>query len=50
MARSLAGIPAAVIFIRSLGGLSRTADENSKEEDVRLCVEVLAETVAGALS
>jgi N-carbamoyl-L-amino-acid hydrolase len=50
MARLLAGIPTAMIFIRSLGGLSHTAEENSKEEDVWLGVEVLAETVAGAMS
>jgi N-carbamoyl-L-amino-acid hydrolase len=42
-----AGIPSAMLFVRSLnGGVSHSPDELSSEEDVELAIDVLA----GALS
>jgi N-carbamoyl-L-amino-acid hydrolase len=38
-----AGVPAAMLFVRSLnGGISHSPDEHSDEEDVELAVDVLA--------
>jgi len=37
-----AGVPSAMLFVRSLsGGVSHSPDEHSSEEDVALAVEVL---------
>jgi acetylornithine deacetylase/succinyl-diaminopimelate desuccinylase-like protein len=42
-----AGIPSAMLFVRSLaGGISHAPEEESSEEDVGLAVEVLAATLA----
>ena len=38
-----AGVPSAMLFVRSLnGGVSHSPDELSSEEDIALAVEVLA--------
>jgi beta-ureidopropionase / N-carbamoyl-L-amino-acid hydrolase len=38
-----AGVPAAMLFVRSLnGGISHSPDEHSADEDVELAVDVLA--------
>jgi N-carbamoyl-L-amino-acid hydrolase len=38
-----AGVPAAMLFVRSLnGGISHSPDEHSAAEDVELAVDVLA--------
>jgi hydantoinase/carbamoylase family amidase len=42
-----AGVPSAMLFVRSLnGGVSHSPDELSSEEDVSLAVDVLAATLA----
>jgi acetylornithine deacetylase/succinyl-diaminopimelate desuccinylase-like protein len=42
-----AGVPSAMLFVRSLnGGISHSPDELSSEEDVELAVDVLAGTLA----
>jgi N-carbamoyl-L-amino-acid hydrolase len=42
-----AGVPAAMLFVRSLkGGVSHSPDELSSEEDVELAVDVLADALA----
>jgi acetylornithine deacetylase/succinyl-diaminopimelate desuccinylase-like protein len=42
-----AGVPAAMLFVRSLaGGVSHSPDELSSPEDVELGVEVLTATLA----
>ena len=41
-----AGVPAAMLFVRSRGGISHHPDEESSVEDVALGVEVLAAAVA----
>jgi len=42
-----AGVPSAMLFVRSLnGGVSHSPDELSSEEDVALAVDVLAATLA----
>jgi hydantoinase/carbamoylase family amidase len=43
------GIPTAMIFVRSRGGVSHTADEDSREDDLKLGVRALAETVASVI-
>jgi hydantoinase/carbamoylase family amidase len=44
-----AGIPTAMIFVRSRGGISHSADEDSSEEDLELGVRALAGTVASMM-
>jgi N-carbamoyl-L-amino-acid hydrolase len=42
-----AGVPSAMLFVRSLnGGISHSPDELSSEEDVELAVDVLAGALA----
>ena len=42
-----AGVPSAMLFVRSLnGGISHSPDELSSEEDVELAVDVLASALA----
>jgi beta-ureidopropionase / N-carbamoyl-L-amino-acid hydrolase len=42
-----AGVPAAMLFVRSLnGGVSHCPDEHSSPEDIALAVDVLAGTLA----
>ena len=44
-----AGVPSAMLFVRSLnGGVSHSPDELSSEEDIALAVEVLAASVVSA--
>ena len=44
-----AGVPSAMLFVRSLnGGVSHSPDELSSEEDIALAVEVLAASVESA--
>jgi N-carbamoyl-L-amino-acid hydrolase len=45
-----AGIPTAMIFVRSLRGLSHTSEEDSLPEDIELAVRALAAPVDGAIS
>jgi N-carbamoyl-L-amino-acid hydrolase len=40
-----AGVPTVMIFVRSLGGISHTKAEDSREEDLELAVRALARTV-----
>ena len=47
MVLAAAGVPTAMLFVRSLnGGASHSSDELSSEEDVELAVEALTETLA----
>jgi N-carbamoyl-L-amino-acid hydrolase len=42
-----AGVPSAMLFVRSLnGGISHSPDELTSEEDVELAVDVLASALA----
>ena len=42
-----AGVPTAMLFVRSLnGGVSHSPDELSSEEDVELAIDVLASALA----
>lgn len=38
---ALSGVPAAMLFVRSLGGISHAKEEDSREEDLRQGVEAL---------
>jgi hydantoinase/carbamoylase family amidase len=44
-----AGIPAAMVFVRSRDGISHSAEEDSDSEDIRAGVRVLAAAVARAM-
>jgi N-carbamoyl-L-amino-acid hydrolase len=44
-----AGIPAAMVFVRSRHGISHSAEEDSDPEDLRAGVHVLAAAVARAM-
>ena len=46
MVLAAAGVPTAMLFVRSLnGGASHSADELSSEEDIALAVDVLSEAI-----
>jgi acetylornithine deacetylase/succinyl-diaminopimelate desuccinylase-like protein len=50
MVLAAAGVPAAMLFVRSLnGGISHSPDELSSAEDIALAVDALTETL-GRLS
>jgi N-carbamoyl-L-amino-acid hydrolase len=47
MVLAAAGVPTAMLFVRSLnGGVSHSPDELSSAEDVELAVDALAQTLA----
>jgi N-carbamoyl-L-amino-acid hydrolase len=46
MVLAAAGVPAGMLFVRSLnGGVSHSPDELSSEEDISLAVDALTETL-----
>jgi acetylornithine deacetylase/succinyl-diaminopimelate desuccinylase-like protein len=48
---SAAGVPTAMLFVRSLnGGVSHSPDEETSPDDVELCVDALAGALAGLAS
>jgi N-carbamoyl-L-amino-acid hydrolase len=46
---ALAGIPTAMIFVRSSGGISHSPAEDSSDDDLRLGITALAETVSALI-
>ena len=44
-----AALPAAMLFIPSIGGISHDFSENSRDEDIVLGCQVLADAAASAL-
>jgi N-carbamoyl-L-amino-acid hydrolase len=44
-----AGVPTAMLFVRSRGGVSHTAEEDSDADDLRLAVRALGELAQAAL-
>jgi acetylornithine deacetylase/succinyl-diaminopimelate desuccinylase-like protein len=43
-----AGVPTAMLFVRSRGGVSHSPEEDSSEDDLRLAVRALAQLAAAA--
>ncbi len=44
-----AGVPSAMLFVRSRGGISHSAAEDSSEDDIRAAVHALADAVRATL-